>query len=219
MASHELRTPLAALALGLDFLAKYRQKLPDEQIDKNLKIANATVRQLRSVLDDVLIISRDDEGRLSCNRSRVELAGFCRKVAEDAAASDQHRHSILVQSRQDPCETSVDPQLLNHILVNLLSNACKYSEPEQPVEVAIAQTNEHIVLTVTDHGIGIPVADQPQLFQLFFRGGNVGTVTGTGLGLVVVRRCVEAHRGTITFASKPGEGTRFIVTLPTGDHE
>lgn len=219
MASHELRTPLAALSLGVDFLVKYWQKLPVDQINKNLKTVDATVRQLRSVLDDVLIISRENEGRLRCARSPVELVSFGRKVAEEAAAADQHRHPIVVRSPHGECETLLDPQLLHHILTNLLGNACKYSPPGSAVELFMEREDNHVTIVVADHGIGIPAEDQRKLFELFFRASNVGSVAGTGLGLVVVRRCVEAHHGTIALESTEGRGTHFTVKLPMEKQE
>lgn len=214
MASHELRTPLAALSLGVDFLAKYWTKLSSEQINKNLKTVDATVRQLRSVLDDVLIVSRGEEGQLRCKPALVELVAFGRKVADEAAAADQQRHPIFVRSPDEQCEAEVDPQLLSHILTNLLGNACKYSPPDSPAELTIARTDGHVTLVVSDQGMGIPLEDQPRLFDLFFRASNVGDTPGSGLGLVVVRRCVVAHGGTVTLDSAPGRGTRVTVTLP-----
>lgn len=215
MVSHELRTPLAALSLGVDFLAKYWKKLNPDKIAKSLKTIDGTVRQLRSVLDDVLVISRDQESRLRCNRVPVDLAEFCQKIAEEAEAADQNHHRILVKSRTASAAVALDPQLLSHILMNLLGNACKYSPAMPSVDLEFGCTEGVAVFTIIDRGIGIPLNDHERLFSQFFRGSNVGTIGGTGLGLAVVRRCVEAHDGAITFESSPETGSRFTVTLPT----
>jgi signal transduction histidine kinase len=107
-----------------------------------------------------------------------------------------------------------DESLLRHIVVNLLSNAVKYSEPGSQVGVTARREGPDLVLAVSDKGIGIPEADQPALFESFARASNVGTRPGTGLGLVVVRRSVEAHGGSVALASAPGEGTTVTVRLP-----
>jgi signal transduction histidine kinase len=99
-----------------------------------------------------------------------------------------------------------DESLLRHIVVNLLSNAVKYSEPGSPVSVTARRDGSDLVLAISDEGIGIPQADQAGLFESFTRASNVGIRPGTGLGLVVVRRSVEAHGGSVELVSSPGEG-------------
>lgn len=90
----------------------------------------------------------------------------------------------------------------------------KYSPPGSPIRFHVERRQEQVVFVVADRGCGIPEADQPNLFSAFHRGRNVGHVAGTGLGLVIVRRCVDLHGGTIRFTSPPGEGTTFTVELP-----
>jgi signal transduction histidine kinase len=104
--------------------------------------------------------------------------------------------------------------LLRHILTNLLSNAVKYSANGQPVHFTVERQGREAVFVIADRGIGIPEADAKQLYHAFHRGRNVGERPGTGLGLVIVKRCVELHRGTIQFESREGEGTTFTVRLP-----
>ena len=111
-------------------------------------------------------------------------------------------------------EARGDERLLQHVFTNLLSNAIKYSEPDQPVQFVIEQAGPDALCRVIDRGIGIPDSDQPWLFQAFHRGRNVGQRQGTGLGLVIAKRCVELHRGKIRVESRPNEGMTVIVTLP-----
>jgi signal transduction histidine kinase len=113
-----------------------------------------------------------------------------------------------------PTATRGDERLLRHIFLNLLTNAVKYSEPGRPVDFTLQHDGCEAVCIVRDRGIGIPEADQPRLFNAFLRGHNVGQRPGTGLGLVIVKRCVELHGGTISVSSKPGEGTTMTVRLP-----
>jgi signal transduction histidine kinase len=108
----------------------------------------------------------------------------------------------------------VDPQLLRHILVNLLTNALKYSPPDTAVECYVGEENSgELVFSVQDRGIGIPREDLPRLFESFHRGTNVGNIQGTGIGLHIVKACVELHRGSIEVDSEPGRGTTFHVRI------
>src|SRR5205085_12320453 len=101
-----------------------------------------------------------------------------------------------------------------HIFTNLLSNAAKYSEAGTTVHFRVERDGRNAVCTVRDRGIGIPEADQRQLFKAFHRGGNVGTRPGTGLGLLLVKRCAELHGGNVQVTSRIGKGTTVTVKLP-----
>jgi signal transduction histidine kinase len=104
--------------------------------------------------------------------------------------------------------------LLRHIFSNLLSNAAKYSPPGSPVEFTVKRDGADAVFTIRDRGIGIPESDQPRIFDAFHRAGNVGELPGSGLGLLITKRCVELHGGSIGFHSEAGSGTTFSVRLP-----
>jgi signal transduction histidine kinase len=107
-----------------------------------------------------------------------------------------------------------DVTLLRHILTNILTNAVKYSDPGRPVEFRVERRGVNALLLVRDRGIGIPEEDRENLFRSFARGRNVGSIPGTGLGLLIVKRCVDLHGGQIEIQSRAGEGTTVIVTLP-----
>ena len=117
-----------------------------------------------------------------------------------------------------PAEAEGDEQLLGHIFTNLLSNAVKYSEPGTTVRFAIERNGLEAICIVQDRGIGIPEGDQRQLFKAFHRGSNVGARPGTGLGLLLVKRCTQLHRGEVQVKSKIGEGTTVTVKLPMFSH-
>ena len=108
----------------------------------------------------------------------------------------------------------LDERLLRHILANLVGNAIKYSTAGTPVDVELDARGDVLVIHVEDRGIGIPAEHLPHLFEPFYRARNVGAVGGTGLGMAVVKRAVDRHGGTIEVASRAGEGTRIVVTLP-----
>jgi signal transduction histidine kinase len=113
-----------------------------------------------------------------------------------------------------PVEIQADERLLQHIFTNLLTNAVKYSDPGRPVRFEIGCAGAEIVCVIRDQGIGIPEADREWLFNAFHRGRNVADRPGTGLGLVIVKRCVDLHGGKIKVESKSGEGTAVTVRLP-----
>jgi signal transduction histidine kinase len=110
---------------------------------------------------------------------------------------------------------ALDEKLVRHILSNLLSNAVKYSPAGSHVFLRVTCGGHATQFEIADHGIGIPLEDQPRLFSTFHRGGNVSNVSGTGLGLAIVRKCVDVHGGTIGFTSAPGHGTTFTVIIGT----
>jgi signal transduction histidine kinase len=110
----------------------------------------------------------------------------------------------------------MDEKLLHHILTNLLINAIKYSEDGSPVEFTAICQPPKIIFQIRDRGIGIPQQDWQRLFEPFHRASNVGSRQGTGLGLTIVKQCVDLHGGAIVFDTKVGEGTLFTVTLPCG---
>jgi signal transduction histidine kinase len=129
-------------------------------------------------------------------------------------SATQRRCPIELNAPAESISAEGDEALLRHILGNLLSNAVKYSPPGEPVRLEVQRDGEHAVLTVADRGVGIPAADLPKIFQAFQRAGNVGQIAGTGLGLVIVQRCVDLHGGTIDLQSEVGQGTRVTVRLP-----
>ncbi|MGZ5787625.1 MAG: sensor histidine kinase, partial [Ramlibacter sp.] len=137
-------------------------------------------------------------------------------LVQVAAEMDQaHPQSARIAMRCEGIEQSrlVDAKLVSHILVNLLGNALKYSPPDSAVTCTATAEGERLHLSVTDRGIGIPAADLPRLFESFHRGTNVGNIQGTGIGLHIVKECVELHRGSIEVESAAGAGATFHVRL------
>jgi PAS domain S-box-containing protein len=214
MASHEFRTPLAGILSAAELLEHYGHKWPDDKKQRYLQRIQTNVQSMTRLLDDMLTIGRAEAGRVVCSPAPLEVAGFCRELIEEVQLADQAQHPIDFEFDLPAAPLLLDAQLLRQILMNLLSNAVKYSPPGASVRLTVDRDTHWLVLRVTDHGIGIPPAAQPHLFDTFFRADNVGDRPGTGLGLAIVRRSVEAHGGTISFKSEPGRGTTFEVNLP-----
>jgi len=214
LVSHEFRTPLEVILSSAEILERYHQRLAPAQRTKQLRSIRDAVRRMAEMMNEVLLLGRFEAGRVEFHPAGLNLPSFQRRMREEIVAAAGPGAVIELRAGPDLEGALADEGLLGHIFTNLLSNAVKYSPPGVPVEFVIEREGSDAVFTVTDRGCGIPAADQRRLFQSFHRGSNVGQRSGTGLGLVIVKRCVERHGGTISFVSREGEGSTFTVRLP-----
>jgi signal transduction histidine kinase len=165
-------------------------------------------------MEEVLVLSRLDAGKLDFKPAALDLNAFCRRVVDEVLSATNRRCPIESSLSSVLPEAEADERLLGHIFTNLLSNAIKYSEPEAAVQFTVERDGQEAVCVVRDQGIGISEDDQQQLFKAFHRGGNVGSRPGTGLGLLLVKRCADLHGGKVQVNSKIGKGTTVTVRLP-----
>ena len=218
MASHDFRTPLSVILSSSDLLKMQitRQFGADqlEPLQRRFERIDESVQQITSLLDDVLTVNRSDTGKVEIHPEQIELESFCEAILQEiqVAASAEH----VVRSTFVGTATSIrsDGQLLRQILTNLLSNAVKYSPDGGKVLLGVHCEPERVEFRVQDEGIGIPEDDQARLFEVFHRAHNVGDIRGTGLGMAIVKRAVDALGGSIDFESQVGIGTTFVVRLP-----
>ena len=214
MVSHEFRTPLGIIQSSAEILNDYLDQLePPERIQHLDSIVGNTQRMAR-LMEEVLLLGRLEAGKMSYQPAPLRLWPLCHRIADEVQSATQRQCPITLRGADSGLEARADEALLRHILTNLLSNAVKYSSPGSEVDFEVRPEAEQVVFTITDRGIGVPKADQRHLFEAFHRGANVGARPGTGLGLVIVKRCVDLHRGTIHLRSRPGGGTTVIVRLP-----
>jgi signal transduction histidine kinase len=169
---------------------------------------------MAGMMEEVLVLSRLDAGKLNFQPTALDLNLFCCRVVDEVLSATNRRCVIELSLDSVPPQAQADERLLGHIFTNLLSNAVKYSEPGATVRFLVERVGPDAVCIVRDQGIGISEEDQRQLFKAFHRGSNVGSRPGTGLGLLVVKRCVELHGGKVQVNSKIGEGTNVTVKLP-----
>lgn len=215
MVSHELRTPLGVIGISAQILERYLDRLDTASRAEHLQAISANVFRMAAMMENVLIFSRIDSQHMDFHPAPIELEGFCRKLVDEMQSATASLHPVaFTWDPAIPASVPADENLLRHILSNLLSNAAKYSPPEKPAQLSVRRDGEDAIFTVSDHGIGIPEGDRARLFQTFHRGGNVGRVAGTGLGLVIVKRCCELHGGRIEVQSIVGQGSTFTVRLP-----
>ena len=214
IASHEFRTPLTTILSSAELIEHYGDRCTLEKQLKFLhKIQNAT-KHMTSLLDDVLLISRVESGKVAFKPLPIDLEMFCQDIMEELQITTDS-HQLVMRSQQVEAPISIDQKLVRHILTNLLSNAINYSPQGGEILVMLNKRDDEIEIQVQDYGIGIPEESQATLFDSFVRGSNVGTISGTGLGLAIVKKSVDLHQGEISCYSKVGEGTTFIVRLPT----
>lgn len=214
MASHEFRTPLTIIRTTTDMLGAYRSRMDDATIDMRLDKIREQISHLTALMDDVLTLARDQAGKSSFDAVRGDLDHFCREIVEQFRSDLDSSHEIVYSCSPSPLMVSFDRVLMRKAIYNLLSNAIKYSPKGSTVTVSIVRVDNLATIRVRDEGVGIPDADQKRLFEAFHRGSNVGTISGTGLGLTITKQSIEAHGGSLRFESRVNEGTTFIATIP-----
>ncbi len=214
MVSHEFRTPLGIITSSAEILEAYLDRLSPDDRKRNLRDITEATQQMARMMEEVLLLGRVEAGKITCRPAPLDLGGFCAKLVDELVSATGGRCPIALRCRPDLGPATADEGLLRHILTNLLNNAVKYSPAGNPVEFTVDTCDSYAIFRVRDRGIGIPEADQRQLFQVFQRGHNVGETPGTGLGMVIVKHCVQLHGGRLAFESREGEGSTFTVALP-----
>ena len=215
MVSHEFRTPLSTALAAAQVLENSQDEWDNtEKRLRNLQRIQDSVRNMVQLLDDILTINRAETGKLAFNPKLLNLERYCRYFIEEMRLNAGAQHTLTFTCQGTALPVYLDEKLLRSILSNLLSNAIKYSPQGGNVQLTLAFRSDTVKIGVQDEGIGIPVADQKLLFEPFHRGKNVRSIPGTGLGLVVVKKCVDLHQGTIHIASEVGKSTTCVITLP-----
>jgi PAS domain S-box-containing protein len=214
MVSHEFRTPLGIIMSSAEILRDYLERLEPAERERHLQSIHKNTRRMAELMEEVLLLGRFDAGKMSFEPVPLDLRGLCERMVAEVLSATGAVCPIALHFRVPTNETKADERLLRHIFTNLLTNAVKYSEPGSPVDFVVESVGRNIICSVRDRGIGIPEADQPWLFSAFQRGRNVGNRPGSGLGLVIVKRCAELHGGSVSLQSKPGDGTTAAVTIP-----
>jgi PAS domain S-box-containing protein len=214
MVSHEFRTPLGIIQSSAEILDDYFDRLEPVERKEHLQSIQKNTRRMAALMEEVLLIGSFDAGKMDYKPAPLDLAGFAGRLVDEVLSATDRRCPILLTMDEMPCSAHADERLLRHILTNLLTNAVKYSEAGESVRFEMRADDADAVCVIRDRGIGIPEADREWLFSAFHRGQNVGERPGTGLGLVIVKRCVDAHGGQIKVDSTLGAGTTVTVRLP-----
>ena len=213
MVSHEFRNPLTTIGIYAEMLQNYRDNFDEENRKKFGDRIQNSIKHMVELLDEILLLSKNEAGKLQYKPAELNLEKFCCELVENFQIANS-QHQIIFSCQGDGTSVEMDEVLLQHIFTNLLSNAIKYSPPCGNVWLNLNCDNDIGTFEVIDQGIGIPLSEQQHLFETFRRASNVEQIQGTGLGLTIVKNCVEIHGGKIKLESQVGAGTIVTVTLP-----
>ncbi|MEP7109111.1 MAG: PAS domain-containing sensor histidine kinase [Ferruginibacter sp.] len=214
MASHEFRTPLSAVLSSASLLTKYTKGEDQEKRNKHIDRIKGAVKQLNEILEDFLSLGKLNEGKVNTVNSPFEINAFIEETTEDIKGLLKEGQRIICNHKGEYTINS-DMKLLKNVLLNLITNAIKFSEPGTSIVIDSQVGEGFATIKITDQGLGISKEDQEYLFSSFFRGANVVNIQGSGLGLHIVKRYLELMVGSITLKSRINEGTTFTITIPT----
>jgi PAS domain S-box-containing protein len=215
--SHEFRTPLSVILSSTDLLTKYADRMNEHRRQEKLANIARQVRRLITLMDDVLTITRSETTGFEFKPTNLDLVALSEEILDEVSIGKPGEITLDFTYHGNCEHVFGDEFLYSHILRNLATNAIKYSKSGGTVYISLSCSTAAVTLRVEDQGIGIPEDDQSRLFNPFRRASNVGQIQGTGIGLTIVKRAVDAWHGTIEFESGEGRGTTFILTLPTLD--
>ena len=216
--SHDLRTPLTAI-LGYLELLKRVGPLNDQQQEFAQRI-QVSVQSITSLINDLLELGRIEAG-FDSRKEAISMSEILQSVVESMQSQAAKKGQSLEAEIPDTLPYVIgNPLQLRQLFLNIIDNALLYTPPKGRVGLQTHATEEQIIVQITDTGIGIPIADQPYIFDKFYRGSNLPTNTpGTGLGLAIVRIIADNHRGRIWVESTIGQGSTFTVILPAIEQE
>ncbi len=210
MASHEFRTPLSTVLSSAALIRSYADRGDLDNIRKHALRIQTAVNNLNTILTEFLSLGKLEEGKTEPHLMETDLPGLIGEAIEEM--KQLLRPGQRIEHHHEGAHTvPLDPALFKHVLINLLSNASKYSPEGACIRIRSRIDEAEASVAVIDEGMGIPPADQKHLFSRFFRAANATNVQGTGLGLYIVKRYVELMRGTIGFRSEEGRGSEFWV--------
>lgn len=213
MASHEFRTPLSSVLSSASLLQMYLDKGMPEKQSKHIQRIQSSVQNLTTILNDFLSLEKLESGNVVADFTEVNFINFVNEIIEEFHPNIREEQNIEFDHQGNEI-LQVDPHLVKNIFFNLLSNAIKYSPAGKNVKVQSSFDGQLLKVAVIDQGMGIPLADQKHMFTRFFRATNATNISGTGLGLTIVKRYLDLMDGDIDFKSEEGQGTTFFFEIP-----
>jgi PAS domain S-box-containing protein len=218
IASHEFRTPLSAILSSISLIDMYKT---DEQADKRKKHVErvkSSVKNLTDILEEFLSLEKLEKGKQEVQSTRFDLKDLIEDIIEDMDGQLSHRKQEVVFSMPlHFLEVWQDKKMLRNVLLNLMSNAVKYSDEGKTIHLTVSHFENVVTISVRDEGMGIPTSSQKDIFSKFFRAPNTVNIQGTGLGLNIIKKYMELMDGSIYFTSRENEGSTFTIEFPVGD--
>lgn len=214
MVSHEFKTPLASIMTSTSLLAKYTQGDQQEKRDRHIGTIRSKVKYLDNILSDFLSMERLESGVENYTVSQFPLAGLIAELVQDSTTLLKEGQSIVPPRDLEGILLEFDQKILALALSNLVNNAIKYSPEHTQISIGVRSANKKLWIEIKDRGLGIPLEDQPFIFERYYRASNVLTVQGTGIGLNIVQQHLRNLGAELSFESRLGEGSTFRLEIP-----
>jgi len=213
MASHEFRTPLSTVLSSASLLSKYKAGEEQEKRDKHIQRIKNSVNHLNDILEDFLSLGKLNEGKVDKIADEVCLKEVILETMDEMRGILKKDQYFDFQCDSD-CNACTDKKLFKNVLINLISNASKFSDEGKKILISSIVEEDNVVVSVADEGIGISEEDQQHLFSSFFRGANATNIQGTGLGLHIVKNYIDLLGGEVGLKSRLNTGTTITFTIP-----
>jgi len=214
LVSHEFRTPLTIINTSSELLQRYADKLTAEKRERHLNNIRDAIEHITGLLDDVVLAGSAQTDMIHVEYQTFDLQQFIGELITTYINTHHPPQEILFLPVGNHEMVTSDKQLMRHIVLNLLQNAVSYSPADSNIMVQLSYHENYTVLRIADQGIGIPESDQARIFNVFYRGGNISNIGGTGLGLYIVKTGIDLLGGSISFETEASKGTTFSVVLP-----
>ncbi len=213
--THELKTPIAVAYAANDALLNFNQAEEKSKRDQYLRISQEQLQRLSGLVEQILSMSMESRKTFRLHPEEICLKELITSLIEQHQLKADIPVHITLETEPEALTIVADRTHFSNIISNLIDNAVKYSKQEAEIMIQCRQTGETVTITVSDHGIGIPLDKQKHIFDKFYRvpTGNLHNVKGYGLGLFYVKSMVEKHGGTITVKSESGKGSTFTITI------
>lgn len=212
MASHEFRTPLSTVLTSLSLIGKYTITEEQDKRDRHILRGKEAVNNMRNILEDFLSLGKLEEGKIEAKLSEFNLKEFLEHIIDETQNLLKPGQQFIYQ-HEGQLNILSDPSLLTNIIINLISNAVKFSPENSTITISSYVDDNKIQISVKDEGIGISKEDVQHLFERFFRAGNAQNIQGTGLGLNIISKYLELMDGKINCTSELERGSEFTITF------
>lgn len=213
MASHEFRTPLSTVLSSASLLSGYVARQDYDKCERHITKIKNSVKHLNDILEDFLSLGKLDEGKVFTQISEFDLKEFILETTDEMKGLLKESQDFEIDYEGDAVVRS-DKKLLKNILINLITNAIKFSDEGKKIGIRTFVRDQIASISVADEGMGVAEADKEHLFSSFFRGVNALNIAGTGLGLHIVKRYTDLLNGEVNLQSELGKGTTVIISIP-----
>ena len=216
IASHEIRNPLASIQSSSELMKMYLKKevISKDKIENHLAKIENQISRLSTIMSNLLVVGKINVDKFDIHKNETDLEHFINELIDEFFAVTSDERKIVFRVIGTKKKSEIDKVLMSQVMINLISNAIKYSQGKPDPEVILSYEPHHFTIQVRDYGIGIPPNEQKYIYDSFFRANNAENIPGTGLGLVIVKKFVELHQGKISFSSTLNQGTCFELNFP-----